>query len=274
VTRDEYEAAFADGAGAACLGEASVWYLWSQTAAQEICDYNPDARVIAMLRNPVDMLASLHSQYMFDQIEDLKDFREAVAAEPDRRAGHRIPPNNGPYPWRLLYREVAGFHDQLERYFRAFGPDRVHVIIFDDFVTDLPGAYRRVLEFLGVDPNFVPSLDVHNQNKQVRSGWLRQQLLRSQEPSSRARRIMRLMPPNSRRRSALTGAAALVGRLNTSTTTRPSVDPELRATLASELAPEVMRLSELLDRDLSNWLPDKSEAQEDVLRPAAAVPDN
>ena len=66
------------------LGEASVWYLYSKTAAQEIYSFNPDAQIVVMLRNPADMLYSQHSQFLYNGNEDIEDFSEALAAEPER----------------------------------------------------------------------------------------------------------------------------------------------------------------------------------------------
>lgn len=109
---------FKDGEALRC-GAASVCYLCSRRAAQEIHAYRPDALIIAMVRKPVEMLASPHSQLVFNDVEDLTDCSAALAAEPDRRAGRRIRPNNGPHPWRLFYREVAPFHEQLQRFHRA-----------------------------------------------------------------------------------------------------------------------------------------------------------
>src|SRR5664280_2899277 len=164
-TAERYFDSFAGTEWAMRRGEASGWYLWSRRAAEEICAYSSSAQIIAMLRNPVDMLPSLHSQYLHDEIDDLKDFAEALAAEDDRRCGRRIPPLNGSYPWRLFYKDVIRFHEQLERYYTVFGRDQVHVILFDDLVGDPATTYRRALEFLGVDPAFVPTFRVMNPNK-------------------------------------------------------------------------------------------------------------
>jgi hypothetical protein len=69
---DKYFEGFVGAEGKACIGEASVFYLYPEKAAAAIHEFNPNAKIIVMLRNPVDLLYSLHSQFQFDQLEDIK----------------------------------------------------------------------------------------------------------------------------------------------------------------------------------------------------------
>lgn len=250
---EQYFALFAGSEGAVRRGDSSVWYLWSRTAARELHDHNPDARIIVMLRNPVDMLASLHSQSLLNGVEDIEDFEEAVAAEPDRRAGRRVPPNNGPVPWRLFYSELARFHDQVERYFVTFGRDQVHVILYDDLVADTPRTYRGVLEFLGVDPEFAPDFEVINANKRLRSRWLQQRVWNIEQDASALRRLGTALLPHPIRSALLRRVVPALRRFNTESTRRQPVSPEVRNRLYEELARDIEKLSVLLDRDLSHW---------------------
>jgi hypothetical protein len=86
LTSGQYRQLFLPSRGKAIRGERSTWYLYSQNAASEIYDCNPDALIIAMLRNPADMLHSLHSHYVQrGRRDDIDDFAKALAAEPARR---------------------------------------------------------------------------------------------------------------------------------------------------------------------------------------------
>ncbi len=251
---------------------SSVWYLWSRLAAGEIHEYNPNAQIIAMIRNPVDMLLSLHSQYLYDEIEVLEDFAEALTAEAARRAGRRIPPNNGPWPWRLFYREVVRFQGQLERYVTAFGRDQVHVVLYDDLTADPGSTYRAVLEFLEVEPTFAPAFEVVNPNKRIRSRWLQHMVWDIADPSSSIRRIgTYLIPVHAARSTMLQRGVPALKRINTSVTRRPPLAPEFRATLTAELAQDIRTLGEVIGRDLSHWLrsemPPPAEAH-DLSEPA------
>jgi hypothetical protein len=122
--RDEYLALFAGARPDQLAGEGSTWYLYSKEAASNIHAANPDARIIAMLRHPVEMLYSLHGRRLFGGSEDLPDFADALAAEGDRRHGRRIPPRARNVK-ALFYREVGRYSEQVERYLKTFGPDRV-----------------------------------------------------------------------------------------------------------------------------------------------------
>jgi hypothetical protein len=242
MTEAEYLSLFRAGAGRARLGEATVWYLYSRTAAEEIKAFATDPRIIIMLRNPVDMMYSLHSQLLFSSNEDLADFGEAIAAEEDRRHGRRMPPR-ARRPEGLQYRALGRYASHVRRYLDTFGPDAVHVIIYDDFSGDTPGSYGRTLEFLGIDPSFQPDFSVVNRSKEVRSGWLRDLIYAPWFVNATAR-LPR--PINRRIRRTLK-------RLNFKEQPRPALDPALRARLTAELAPAVTELGELLGRDLSHW---------------------
>lgn len=125
------------------------------------------ADIIVILRNPIDMMYAQHSQLLFQRQEEIVDFKEALAAESERRQGHRIPRGSQRVE-SFFYGDAARFSQQLERYFDVFGREKVHVILYDDLRADTPLVYRRMLEFLGVDPVFTPSFEVHNCNKRMR----------------------------------------------------------------------------------------------------------
>jgi hypothetical protein len=242
-----YQALFSGAESGQCRGEASVWYLYSESAAEEIAVRRPDTRIIVMLRNPVDVMYSLHSQFVYEGNEDIRDFAKALEAEESRRRGERIPPS-AYLAQGLLYRRVVGFADQLQRFLKAFGRERVQVVIYDDFKDDTAGAFREVVRFLGVDDDFLPAFDIVNPNKQIRSRYLQRLML---NPPALTRRLSRLLRiPRSWRKLIYD---RILG-LNTRFIRRKNMQPELRARLQEEVREEVGRLGELLKRDLGFWL--------------------
>jgi hypothetical protein len=246
MSRRQYEALFAAARPGQRIGEASAWYLYSRSAASEIRAAAPEAQIIVMLRNPVDVMHAQHSQLLFNVEEDIADFREALEAEPARRRGERLPP--GPLRVEnLYYRESVRFGEQLRRYFDAFGRDRVMVVVHDDFRDDTPGVYRRALDFLGVDPSFAPSFVISNPNKRVRFRALQRLVYQPPGP------LLKLVPVI--RRFPLAHAVRdRVLRMNSSAQHRRPMDPELRQELLREFAPQIRELGELIGRDLSAWL--------------------
>lgn len=213
------------------VGEASVWYLSSRKAASEIRAFAPEARILILLRAPHRMLESLHSLFLRTGNEDLPTLEEALAAEPERRRGQRIPP--GAYlPEALLYTDIARYAEKVERYLDAFGRENVHCIVFDDMVRDTAAVYRQTLEFLGVDPGFEAELDPRRANERVRMMAIRQ-LART--------------PPEVRRRIQFKDLRLHEGA------PRIALSAELAARLRELFAEDVLRLGSLLDRDLTAW---------------------
>lgn len=242
-SEEQYLAHFANLDRAGRVGTAHTAYLQSSRAAEEIHAVRPDARIIVMLRNPVEMLPSWHSELLYEAIEDLPDFEDALAAEPDRRRGLRIPKHAGnSYVEALYYRDAAGFTAQVARYFGVFGRSQVHVVLFDDLRSDPGGVAREVFEFLDVEPDFIPELSVLNSNKALRSRKLQELFFHVEGPVRRAGRIV--LPRSVRRR--------LVD-MNTRTEPRPELSSEVRTRLEEEFSAEVARLSRLLQRDLARW---------------------
>jgi Sulfotransferase domain len=242
---DKYLGKFADVAPEQIAGESSVWYLSSENAAREIKAFNDSAKIIIMLRNPSDMIYSLYSQVYFNGYEDQPTFEGALDAEWDRLHGRRIPKKQyGPH--HVFYRRAANFAPQVQRYLDVFGQDNTHIIVYDDFANRTAEAYRRTLDFLGVDPGFVPRLQVVNANKVVRSTALR--ALTRYPPRPILSVVKALFPMD-----LLKTAHTAVRNFNTLYVERPDMDPALRADLCREFAPGVEQLSELLKRDLTYW---------------------
>jgi len=247
LSERQYQALVAADRSKSVRGDRSTWYLYSRQAAAEIHAWNPDARIIAMLRNPAEMVYSLHAHYyQRGRRDDLSDLADALAAEPERRAGRRIP-DNARFDASLFYSEVPRYHEQLQRYVDRFGRRRVHVILLDDMRRDPRGCYREVLRFLDVDPDFEPEFEVQNRSAPTPDSTL----YRFWKASTLRYRLRSVVPQalyeqlRARRHKKLARAAR--------EQPRPPFDPELKARLTAEFAPEVRRLEDLLNRDLSAW---------------------
>ncbi len=246
--RDEalYLNLFANAGDGKRLGEASTRYLYSREAPALIHAAQPGARIVAMLRNPVDMIHSLHSHKLAAATEDLADFEQALAAEPDRHAGRRIPPTSN--PTLATYRDRARFGEQLPRWFETFGRDSVHVIIFEDMIRQPEEEFRRLLEFLEVDPDFRPeTFAAHNTAHGARSLVIRR-LLNAKPAQDFVWQLLPRLIGDVRTRG-------LVRRFRHSWFHRRKIEkapltPALRRRLEDEFAPDVASLSKMLGRDL------------------------
>jgi len=224
-------------------GEASCWYMHSRDAHKQIKDFSPEAQIIIMLRNPVDMIHSLHAKLLNIGYETIYEFEKALEAEDERK---RIleERHGGPLLMSFFYRENARLSPHLEKWFATFGRENVLVIIYDDFEKGPASELSRAFRFLEVDPGFTPSLEPVNRNVRIRSRTLDGLLRRPPGFVKSLRKA--LVPPG-----VLPGK--LLMRINTTPGPRPPMDPRLRRTLQAELEDEVKKLSDLLQRDLTHW---------------------
>jgi hypothetical protein len=147
---EDYLALFAAAGEEQRVGEASSTYLWSSTAAARIAELRPDARIIAILREPASFLQSLHLEFLQNHVESERDLSRALALEDSRREGKRIPRRSA-RPQLLLYSDHVRYAEQLRRYRDAFAPEQILVLVYDDFQSDNQATMRSVLEFLDVD---------------------------------------------------------------------------------------------------------------------------
>jgi hypothetical protein len=230
------------------VGEASSSYLVSRTAAERIGQLVPSARMIAILREPASFLRSLHLQLLQNHIETQRDLGKALALEDERRRGRRIPRRSS-RPQALLYSERVRYVEQLRRYRDRFAPERVLVLIYDDFRRDNEGTVRRVLRFLDVDDTAPIDATEANPTVRMRSQQL-DELVHAvsvgRGPLSRAVKVpVKALTPERLRRAGLRTV-----RRRVVFGAPPAPDAGLMLELRRRFKPEVVALSEYLDRDL------------------------
>jgi len=247
-TLEQYLSLFAAASPEQRAGEATPSYLMSRTAAASIADLQPDARIIAILREPASFLRSLHLQSVRNQAETETDLRKAIALEEMRRQGKAIP-RDAIRPQELLYSEHVRYVEQLRRYHAVFPPEHVLVLIYDDFRRDNEATVRQVLRFLEVDDTAPIEVTEVNQTVRVRSLRL-YELVRllslGRGPVSRvAKAGIKALTPRRLRLQALRTTRERVLYSNP-----PAPDEELMLELRRRFKGEVVALSEYLDRDL------------------------
>ena len=244
-TQAEYLTLFGAARDEKVLGEASVTYLASTSAAEEIYAFNRSAKIIIMLRNPVEMVYSLHSQLLFTETEDIANFEAALQAEEDRKLLKRIPPRCTIVNF-LYYREFATYAPQVTRYLHRFNSNQVKIIIYDDLKADTKKTYCDTLRFLEVNSNLEPEeYAVVNRNKVKRHQWLRTSL-RQPLVLEIGRRLV----------SSRTKRQNIAKRFNSLTIQhrkRPPMTDEIKTALQEYFLSDVKKLSKMLDRDLTHW---------------------
>jgi len=231
------------------LGEASTRYLISHQAPILIRDFQPRPYIVAMLRNPVDMVYALHNERVSQGHEEIENFGAALAADEDRYAGRER--RSGMQPLSGGYRAEVRYAEQLQRWFDVFGREHCRVIIFDDFVSDPAREFERLLHFLEVDPTYRPTtFDPRNASHRQRA-WVRGIVDSGPGDWATHKALPALI---GERRKAILAYRFRHSRLNRRQGPRPPLDQELRSQLEKEFRPDVQRLGEMFDRDLvSLW---------------------
>ena len=251
-TLEEYLSLFAAARPDQRVGDASPSYLTSRTAADLISQVQPEARIIAILREPASFLRSLHLQLLQSHVEVKRDLRKALALEHARREGRRIP-RRSHRPQELMYSDHVRYVEQLRRYHALFPADRVLVLIYDDFRRENEATVRRVLRFLEVDDTLPIEPREINPTVRVRSQQF-EELVREVSVGRgllpRAAKVpIKVILPRGLRRRALraTWKHGVYG-------SPPPSDERLMAELRQRYLGEVIALSKYLGRDLlSLW---------------------
>ena len=197
-----------------------------------------------MLRDPVEMLRSLHSEFVYVGIEPVEDFETALSLDSEReRSGTPVgfPPTS--------YRSAIRYAEQIRRYLDVFGPGRIHVILYDSFRDDTLGAYRRDLSS--------SSASTPASNRRPRSST------RTSERGARCFDVFVRRPPECGPAGVLHRvttenmrwrAGSQLIRLNTRFTQREPLPATVRAELSPRSSKQVTELDELLGLDVGGWL--------------------
>ena len=233
ISLEDYRALFRGVSGEKAVGEASPLYIYIPETPALIKRHVPEARLIAMLRNPADRAYSAFSHTVRRGWEPLTDFVEALRAEEGRMRDNWHP--------RYHYRTRGFYHAQLERYFDAFGPERIGVYLYEDLVAEPLGVLRDNFRFLGVDEAFVPDTSVRYNTSGVPRNAAARALVRG--ANRLAPVAKRFIPYDLRQR--------IKGRVFVDP---PPLAPEVREGLIEGYRQDISKLEDLIGRDLSLWL--------------------
>jgi hypothetical protein len=165
-TLEAYLSLFEAASAEQRAGEASTSYLRTPSAASRIAELCPDARIVAVFREPASFLYSL--QLLEVEVENEADFVRAIGLEQERRRGRDI--SSDPVRrWALLYSEHVRYVEQLQRFQERFGAEHVLTLIYDDFRRDNVQVVRQILRFLEVDDSVEIEREDRNPTVRVRS---------------------------------------------------------------------------------------------------------
>jgi hypothetical protein len=229
------------------LGEASPDYLRSRVAVPRLLVARPEIRFVAMLRNPVELVRSLHALMVLDLNEDMRDFEAAWGLQSRRLQGRDIPPECVE-PGLLQYGAYASIGDQLERFMANVPAGQRTVILLDDFRADPRSQYLRVLDLLGLPDDGRTEFPPVNVNRALRCAMLVR--LKRRLPS----RFGPLYgPARAVARAIGVSPMALVERFNRPPASHRPLREAFEAELITTLLPQIEKVETLLGRDLASW---------------------
>lgn len=227
-------------------GEASTSYMFSDEAIPAILEANPGAKIIAMVRNPITMVTSLHVQKLYSLEENEPDFETAWRLSTLRAQGQKVHPRCRA-PRYMNYRDIGRLGAQVQRLCRSVPDAQLHVIVFDDLRTNPGSVYRDTLRFLGLRDDGRSSFGALNARKTHAVPALAR-LLESSPGRWLKLTAKRAFPALTRR------VGDRFHRLNSRPVGRQPISKELRREMALAFNDDLMLLGEILKRDLRHWI--------------------
>jgi Sulfotransferase domain len=241
----EYLSLFKNGRGKLCLGEATAAYLAAPESAKWIYDTLGKIKIVIVLRNPAFRAFSLYCWMVMEGYESTESFAAALEIEKSRITSQSFKQTCPQYFGDYLYFSSGLYSEQTKRYIDVFGPESVKICLFDDLVSS-PGAFQEsICDFLGVARWINPNPPKRNA---------------SVIPASIAFQYkMRFI---QRRTQSILGAlgkpisysceAAM--KINIALGSKQSMTTPIKDSLINQYKSEVIRLSSIINRDLSDWL--------------------
>lgn len=231
-TLEKYQALFPNDNTGKKLGEASVSYLFYPNVAENIYKYNSDAKIIILLRNPVERAFSHY----------LMDFRLGLVTETFEDIINKKPKSNNSDLFYQQYIELSSYSKQVKRYLHVFEKQNVFIIDYIDFKEDTSKVLEELFQFIGVSPYFKPNVKKkHNTYSMPKNN-----VIRVIYSFAMLRKILRLLFPSTlykRARSILFKQGK-----------KPVLSQALKLQLNQYFKNDVERLAELLEKDYSRWI--------------------
>ncbi|WP_085522667.1 sulfotransferase family protein [Tuberibacillus sp. Marseille-P3662] len=233
----DYRGLFSGVQDEKAIGEASPLYLYSQYAPENIKSYIPNAKLIAILRNPVDRAFSSYLHCCRDKREPYpKDFGKALSEEKSRIEAN----------WGLIwhYKSAGYYYEQLKRYYEIFNNDQIKVILYDDFIDNPISVYREVLKFLEVNDSFIPNMKTrYNVSGVPKNHFIHDLMINKNLFKSTLKKLI----PNKKLRYNIRA------KIYNNNLKKPKVENKFERELIQEYREDINKLENMININLNNW---------------------
>lgn len=218
------------------IGEASPSYLYHTKAAARIKYYCPDVKLIAILRDPVERAYSQFLHHAREGFENCSDFSAALREEDNRILNK--------WWWGYFYVDGGFYYTQLQRYFEKFDSSKIKVYLYEDLRSNRYDLIKDIFQFLEVDDNFIPDTSTKYNVTGVPKNKFLHELL--SKPNLLKTSLRRIIPQGLRRKLAM--------NLKNANLVKPEFSLEIRKQLIEIYREDILKLQNLIQRDLSSWL--------------------
>jgi len=219
------------------IGESSVTYLYYyKRATKSIKEYLGNIKIIISLRNPVDRAFSAYMHLR-------RDSRENMTFEKALKEGDKREKN---YPPIYHYTSIGFYYNQVKAYLDNF--TQVKIYLFDDLKKDTISLVKDMYEFLGVDNSFTPDVSIRYNISGIPKNKFIHKFLREPNILKNLVKpvIQNLIPQEEKRK--------MIEKIKMKNLQKPQMKPETREYLKNLYKEDILKLQDLIKRDLNSWL--------------------
>jgi hypothetical protein len=230
----DYQTLFTAAGSAVAIGEASTSYLHTHGAAEQIYQLLPTAKLICVLRNPIERSYSHYLYLARRGVEPERSFAAALAQE-STRISQGVPFGR--------YLTIGHYHQHLQRYLQLFPREQLYICLFEDLTKRPAEVYPEIFDFLNISNTFLPDTSIRRNPSGVpKNRWL-DQLIAQPNP------LRNIIQPRLPR-----WLYQKVTALRDMNLAKPPLDVELQQSLVEHFRQDIESLEELLQRDLTTWV--------------------
>ena len=224
----EYQALFKEASSESVVGEVSTTYYSHAESAQLIHQTLPNVKILGILRNPIERAFSAYQMHVNNGSET-RDFSEVI--DPG-----------------IKYVSNGFYYSQLKLYYKTFSKSQIQISLYDDYCKDIGTFLKEIFTFIDVEPDFTPDTSKRRRIGGVpRQRWVRKLLAEENLVRATAATILKTVMPLETRQQI---RQYLLQR----NIVRTSLDRENYLKLAEIYRDDILKLQDILDRDLSQWL--------------------
>ena len=220
------------------IGEATTWYLYSSRAPERIKHYIPNAKLIVILRNPVDRAYSAFLHTIRDKREPITDFAQALKEE-ETRINH-----NWEYIW--YYKQMGFYYGQLKRYFDLFDRSQIKVYLYEDLKDNPITLMQDICQFLNIDQTLISGSPPRRNVSGIPKNKLLDYCLGKQN--------LKLLKTPFKLFLSSKMRENIIINLKNKNFTKPQISPAVKIQLTKAYREDILKLQELIKRNLSSWL--------------------